>query len=66
MISKRVMIFTIVFNFALEYAIRKVQRYEKMVELDGKRKLLVYTDNVNSLGENINTMQKKHRSSVTG
>jgi hypothetical protein len=42
----------LLFNFDLEYAIRRIQ------EKQGGLKLLAYADDVNILGENIDTMQK--------
>jgi hypothetical protein len=38
------------FNFALEYAIRKVQ---VVLKLNGTHHLLAYADDVNLLGDNI-------------
>jgi hypothetical protein len=46
------------FNFALEYAIRKVQEYQVELKLDGIHHLLVYADDVNLLGDNIDAIKK--------
>jgi hypothetical protein len=48
----------LLFNFALEYAIKKVEENRVRFELNGTHQLLVYADYVNSLGDSVNTIKE--------
>jgi sorting nexin-29 len=48
----------LLFNFALEYAIRRVQVNQDGLKLSGTHNLLAYADDVNILGGSVHTVKK--------
>jgi len=49
----------LLFNFALDYAIRRVQVNQDGLKLNGTHQLLAYADDVNILGGSVHTMKEK-------
>jgi hypothetical protein len=49
------------FNSALEYAIWNIQENKEVLELNGTYWLLVYADNINLLGKNINAFKNLYK-----
>jgi sorting nexin-29 len=48
----------LLFNFALEYAIRRIQVNQDGLKLKGTHQLMAYADDVNILGGSVHTVKK--------
>ena len=51
----------LLFNFVLEYAIRRVQVNQDGFKLNGTHQLLAYADDVNILGGSVHTVKKMQK-----
>ena len=54
----------LLFNFALEYAIRRVQVNQDGLKLNGTHQPLVYADDVNILGGSVHTIKNNSQALV--
>jgi hypothetical protein len=54
----------LLFNFVLKYAIGKVQETQVGLKLNGTHQLLVYADDVNLLGGNIDNIKKNRETLI--
>jgi hypothetical protein len=54
----------LLFNFALEYAITRVQVNQNGLKLNGTHQVLVYVHNVNMVGGTVHTVKEKAEATV--
>ena len=48
----------LLFNFALEYAIRKLQETRLGLDMNGSHQVLAYADDVNLISDDIRTIER--------
>jgi len=56
----------LLFNFALEYAIKRIRVNQDGLKLNGKQQLLVYVDDVNILCRSVHTIKKNIKTVLVG
>jgi hypothetical protein len=58
----------LLFNFSVEYAVRRIRIKQDGLKLNGTHQLLVYADDVNRLGGSVglHTIEKKAEALVVG
>jgi hypothetical protein len=57
-LKKRDVLLALIFNFALQYAIRNVQINQDVLKLNGTHNLVVYADDINTLSGMLRTMKR--------
>jgi len=65
-LKQRDALLPLLLNFALEYAIRRVQVNQDGLKLNGTHQLLVYADDVNILGGSVHTAEKNAAALTVG
>jgi hypothetical protein len=48
---------SLLFNFAVEYDIRKVKAYHKLLKFNGTHQVIIYADDVNLQGQSIHSIR---------
>jgi len=65
-LHRRDVLSLLLFKFALEYAIRRIQVNQDALKLNGTHQLLVYADDVNVLGGSVHTIKNAEALVVAG